>query len=117
MAAFSVQASEHSVQCAWGPAYQPQYLEHVLDTYAKEGAIVSIVIYRYDTMREAETLCSKFKDKIKQSNARSVFRPDSGDPRHIVPEILKMQARVFGTTPTKKGYHVVDNVGGIPGDG
>jgi nicotinamide phosphoribosyltransferase len=117
MAAFSVPASEHSVQCAWGPAYQSQYLEHVLDTYAKEGAIVSIVIDGYDTMREAATLCTQFGDKIKQSKARIVFRPDSGDPRHIVPEILKMQARVFGTTPTKKGYHVVNNVGVIQGDG
>lgn len=117
MAAYSVPASEHSVQCAWGPADQAGYLEHALNTYAKENAIVSIVLDGYDTMREANMLCTKFKEKIVESKARIVFRPDSGDPRIIVPDILKMQARAFGSTVNKKGYRIVNNVGVIQGDG
>lgn len=118
MAAYSVPASEHSVQCAWGPMDQEAYLEHVLNTYAKENAIVSIVIDGYDTIREATRLCgTPLKDKIIASKARVVFRPDSGDATHIVPEILKIQARAFGTTTNQKGYRVVNNVGVIQGDG
>ena len=117
MAAFSVPASEHSVQCSWGPMHQEKYLEHVLDTYAKPGAIVSIVIDGYDTFREAERLCTDFKDQIIASGAKIVFRPDSGDPIDIVPRLLKMQELAFGAKRNTKGFKVLNNVGVIQGDG
>lgn len=117
MAAFSVPASEHSVQTAYGKIGQERYLGSMLDRYAKKGAIVSIVLDGYDTYREAMTLCSKFKDKIIASEAKVVFRPDSGDPLEVIPRLLEMQAATFGFTVNSKGYKVINNVGIIQGDG
>jgi len=118
MAGFSVPASEHSIQCAWGPLRQKEYLEHVLHTYAKEGTIVSIVLDGYDTLREVTTLCTVLKDKIVGSKAlKVVFRPDSGDAIKLVGEILQIQAAVFGTTRNQRGYKELNGVGVIQGDG
>lgn len=117
MAAFSVPASEHSIQCAWGPLRQDEYLEHVLSTYAKPGAIVSIVIDGYDTMREAYRLCTTFKNAIIQSGAKIVFRPDSGDAIANIKQLLLMQAQAFGTVTNAKGYMEIKHVGIIQGDG
>jgi len=116
MAAFSVPAAEHSVQCSFGPLRQKEYIQKVLDTYAKPNAIVSIVIDGYDTMREARMLCEAFKDQIVKSGAKIVFRPDSGDPVELVPQLLKMQDTAFGHTMVK-GYKRINNVGLIWGDG
>lgn len=118
MSAYSVAASEHSVQTAFGKLNQLAYLNRMLDRYAKPGAIVSMVIDGYDTFREAGVLCSpSMVEKIKASGARVVFRPDSGDPREIIPRLLEMQAAAFGTTRNSKGYKVINNVGIIQGDG
>lgn len=116
MSAFSVPATEHSIQCSYGQMNQREYLETVIDQYAKPGAIVSIVIDGYDTFREAQTLCS-FKEKIIASGGRIVFRPDSGDPLEIIPRLLQMQEMAFGATINTKGFKVINNVGIIQGDG
>lgn len=119
MAAFSVPATEHSVECSFGPGEfdEVDYLGHVLRTYAKPGAIVSIVIDGYDVYRAASTLCTTFKDQIVASGAKIVFRPDSGDMNIVVPAILDMQAKAFGYTVNAKGYKKINNVGIIQGDG
>ena len=117
MSAYSVPATEHSVQCAYGQEYQREYLNKVLDTYAKSGKIVSIVIDGYDVYREAALLCSEFKDKIVSSGAKVVFRPDSGNALDIIPRILLMQEEAFGFTKNSKGMKVINNVGIIQGDG
>lgn len=118
MSAFSVPASEHSVQCSYGPMAQTEYLQKVLDTYAKPKAIVSIVIDGYDTLREAQALCSEpLREQIKASGARLVFRPDSGDPCIIVPQILRLQDAAFGSVKNSKGFKVINHVGVIQGDG
>jgi nicotinamide phosphoribosyltransferase len=116
MAAFSVIATEHSIQCSYGPTRQREYLETVIEKAAKPGAIVSIVIDGYDVYREAQTLC-ELKDKIIASGARIVFRPDSGDPLEVIPRLLKMQDMAFGHKVNTKGYKVINNVGIIQGDG
>lgn len=117
MSAFSVPATEHSIQCSYGEGGQRMYLGAVLSEYAKEGAILSVVIDGYDVYRETELLCTEFKDKIIASKARVVFRPDSGDPLEVIPRILALQAVAFGYTVNSKGYKVINNVGIIQGDG
>jgi nicotinamide phosphoribosyltransferase len=117
MPGFSVPASEHSVQCAYGRDNQRAYLKKMLDTYAKPGAIVSIVLDGYDVYREAGLLCTEFKDQIIASGAKVVFRPDSGDMFEVVPRLLKMQEEAFGFTLNSKGKKVIPNVGIIQGDG
>lgn len=119
MAAFSVPATEHSVQCAFGgdDAGELKYLRHVLMHLAKPGGIVSIVIDGFDVYRAAETLCTTLKDEIIASGAKVVFRPDSGDMMEVVPRILRLQAAAFGTVLNDKGYRKVNTVGIIQGDG
>lgn len=117
MSAFSVPATEHSIQCAYGPDKQREYLTKVLDTYAKPNAIVSIVLDGYDIFREARLLCTEFKDKIVQSQAKVVFRPDSGDALDVIAGLLSMQSNAFGFTVNSKGLKVINNVGIIQGDG
>lgn len=118
MAAFSVFATEHSVECAFGNGTENalRYLRHQLKE-TPEGAIVSIVIDGYDVYREAELLCTVMKDEIIASKAKVVFRPDSGDMEEVVPRILRLQATAFGTTINAKGFKKVNNVGIIQGDG
>lgn len=119
MSAFSVPATEHSVECAFGesPEEELKYLIHVLKTFAKPGAIVSIVIDGYDVYRAAETLCTTLRNEIIESGAKVVFRPDSGDMFKVVPHILELQKVHFGYTRTSKGFVKINNVGIIQGDG
>jgi nicotinamide phosphoribosyltransferase len=119
MAGFSVPASEHSIECSFGSDIESEaeYLKHMLDTYAKPGAIVSIVIDGYDVYRAASLLCTRFKNQIIASGAKIVFRPDSGDMMEVVPRILEMQASAFGYVTNAKGYKKINNVGLLQGDG
>lgn len=117
MTGYSVPASEHSIQCAYGKDNQRAYLKTMLDTYAKLDSIVSIVLDGYDVYREANLLCTEFKDQIVKSGAKVVFRPDSGDMFEVVPRLLKMQEDAFGFVMNSKGKKVVQNVGIIQGDG
>ena len=119
MAGFSVPASEHSIECSFGSDIESEaaYIKHMLDTYAKPGAIVSIVIDGFDAYRATNLLCTRFKDQIIASEAKVVFRPDSGDMMEVVPRILEMQAAAFGYTTNSKGYKKINNVGLLQGDG
>ncbi len=119
MAAFSVPATEHSVECSYGGSdeQEERYLGAVLDAWAKPGAILSIVIDGYDVYRAAESLCTTFREKIINSGAKVVFRPDSGDMMEVVPRILDMQAKAFGVTKNRAGYNKINHVGVLQGDG
>lgn len=119
MAAFSVPATEHSVECSFGlnPEQELVYLRHVLQNLGKPGGIVSIVIDGRDVYRAAETLCTTMKDEIIASGCKVVFRPDSGDMMEVVPRILRMQAATFGATKNAKGFLKINHVGIIQGDG
>lgn len=117
MAGYSVRATEHSIQCAYGPEGQEAYIQRVLDAHAKPGNIVSLVLDGYNVWREAELLCTKFKQQIIDSGAKIVFRPDSGDMFEVVPRLLEMQAEAFGYTVNSKKKKVINHVGLIQGDG
>ena len=119
MAAYSVPASEHTIQTSFGSTAEQQveYLRTMIQTFGKPGAILSIVIDGYHTFREAAALCTILKDEIIASGAKVVFRPDSGDPMEIVPKLLQMQAEAFGYEVNERGYKKINYVGVIQGDG
>jgi nicotinamide phosphoribosyltransferase len=119
MAAFSVPATEHSVECSFGGDAEGEieYLRHVIKNLAKPGGIVSIVIDGFDVYRAAEALCTTLKDDIIASGAKVVFRPDSGDMMEVVPRILRLQETAFGSVTNEKGYRKINTVGIIQGDG
>lgn len=117
MAGFSVRATEHSIQCAYGPDHQEDYISRVFDAHLKPGNIVSLVLDGYNVWREAELLCTKFKQRIIDSGAKVVFRPDSGDMFEVIPRLLEMLEAAFGVTKNSKGKKVLNCVGIIQGDG
>jgi nicotinamide phosphoribosyltransferase len=121
MAAFSVYATEHSIECQFGldPEGEKAYLRHQL-AKVKElgGTIASLVIDGKDVMRCAAVLCSpEFVDIIKASGIKVVFRPDSGDMMEIVPAIIRMQQEAYGYELTSTGHRLTRYVGVIQGDG
>ena len=118
MAAFSVFATEHSVECSFGGGREDaiRYIRQVLKN-APEGSIVSFVLDGYDVYREAELACTVLHDEIIATKAKIVFRPDSGDMMEVVPRILALQARAFGTVKNAKGFLKVNNVGILQGYG
>jgi nicotinamide phosphoribosyltransferase len=118
MSAYSVFATEHSVECSFGLSDdgEQDYLKAVLAN-ATPGSIVSVVIDGKDMWRCAETLCSpEFRDLIVQSKAKVVFRPDSGDMLEVVPRLIRLQDTAYGHTVNAKGYKKINNVGIIYGD-
>lgn len=120
MAAFSVYATEHSIECSFGPTRENaiEYLTHQINTAKSLGIqVLSIVLDGYDVYREAGLLCNELKNLIVESGIKVVFRPDSGDMMEVVPRLLKMQEAAFGYTVTKNGYKKINNVGIIQGDG
>lgn len=120
MAAFSVYATEHSIECSFGGGREDaiKYIKHQLRK-AKElqVPIVSIVLDGYDVYREAELCCTVLKDDIINCGAKVVFRPDSGDMMEVVPRLMNLQAATFGCDITEHGFKRMKNVGIIQGDG
>lgn len=120
MSAFSVYATEHSVECSFGLGTEQEinYLRHQLRRAKELGIkIVSIVIDGRDYERAAHALCTTLKQDILDCGAKVVFRPDSGDMMVTVPKILRMQEKAFGYTTTSKGFRQINTVGIIQGDG
>lgn len=118
MSAFSVYATEHAIECSFGGSVQGarDYIRTQLKN-AVPGSIMSMVIDGYDVYREAELLCTEFRNDIIACGAKIVFRPDSGDMMEVVPRILQLQEAAFGYTLTSKGYKQIKHVGIIQGDG
>lgn len=118
MAAFSVPATEHSVECSFGksPEQELAYIRHVIKNLGKPGGIVSIVIDGYDVYRATDQICG-LKDEIIAAGAKVVLRPDSGDMLEVVPRLLRKLAQAFGVVKNDKGYWKLNNVGVLQGDG
>jgi nicotinamide phosphoribosyltransferase len=120
MAGFSVYATEHSVECSFGPSKEDaiRYIRTQIENAKSVGApIVSIVIDGYDMYREVGIVCNELRDFIINSGVRVVLRPDSGDMMDTVPYILGELEKAFGVTLTDKGYRKINYVGVIQGDG
>lgn len=119
MSAFSVPATEHSVECSFGlnPEQEIEYIRHVLQNLGKRGGIVSIVIDGKDVYRATAAICTVLKDEIIASGCKVVLRPDSGDMMEVVPRILHMLASTFGYETNTAGFKKIKYVGVLQGDG
>jgi nicotinamide phosphoribosyltransferase len=119
MAGFSVPAAEHSTITVWGRDSERDAFENMLNQFAKPGAIVSVVSDSYDIYYAVDQLWGKdLYEKVKNSGARIVVRPDSGDPMTVPVEVIDRLMNHFGYTTNSKGYRVLpDCVRVIQGDG
>lgn len=120
MAAFSVYATEHSIQCSFGSSREDmvRYIRHQLKMAKQLGvSIMSIVLDGFDVYREVDICCNDLRDEIIASGIKVVFRPDSGNMFEIAAIILDKQEKAFGYTRTSTGHKRIKHVGLIQGDG
>ncbi len=120
MPGFSIPASEHSTITSWGGLDKEwKAFDNMLDQFAKPGTIVACVSDSYDIYRACTELWgSKLKQKVLDSGATLVVRPDSGDPLVVPIEVIEILMDKFGYTENSKGFKVLpDAIRVIQGDG
>ena len=118
VAAFSIPAAEHSTITSWGRDNEVKAYDNMLTQFAKPGAIVAVVSDSYDIFNAASKLWGEeLRQKVVDSGATVVIRPDSGDPDTVCRKLVQILGEKFGYTTNAKGYKVLNNVRLIQGDG
>ena len=116
MPGFSIEAGEHSEILSWGPGGETDYFRNLFLGRPEEGIapglapgkIVAAPIDTYDMVNCIENIIAgELRDLIRDSGGTYVARPDSGDPRDVVPYVLRVLAKAFGAEKNAKGYLVL----------
>ncbi|HUB25162.1 MAG TPA: nicotinate phosphoribosyltransferase [Tepidisphaeraceae bacterium] len=117
MPGFSIPAAEHSTITSWGQGNEEAAYRNMLEQYPT--GLVAVVSDSWDVCRAAGELWgTHLRDKVLARDGVLVIRPDSGEPREVLPEILSILAEKFGASKNTKGYRVLnDKVRLIQGDG
>ncbi len=117
MAGNSIAASEHSTTTTHGKDGEVQLVSQMFDAYANPGAVFATVIDSYDAIRFIREITPRFKQRLIDSGATWVLRPDSGDPIKTPIRCVIELEKIFGTSINTKGYKVLNYVRVIQGDG
>ncbi|WP_020396467.1 nicotinate phosphoribosyltransferase [Thiolinea disciformis] len=119
MAAYSIPAAEHSTITSWGRAREVDAYANMLKQFAKPNKVLAVVSDSYDIYRAVSELWGEqLRQQVIDSGATVVIRPDSGDPKTVVVEVLERLYAQFGGRLNQKGYKVLaDCVRVIQGDG
>jgi len=118
MAGFSIPAAEHSTITSWGKEFEVEAFDNMLNKFAKPGSILAVVSDSYDIFNAAENLWGfDLRQKVIDSGATVVIRPDSGDPIITVNKLLHILDNKFGSKVNSKGFRVLNHVRVIQGDG
>lgn len=119
MAGFSIPASEHSTMTTWGRDYEEDAYANMIEVFGGDGKLISVVSDSYDIFNAVDKLWGeKLKQRVIDSGATIVVRPDSGDPLTVPVEIIRRLADKFGFTVNSKGFKVLNkHVRVIQGDG
>jgi nicotinamide phosphoribosyltransferase len=116
MSGFSIPAAEHSTITSWGRENEKAAFENMVDKFG--SGMYAVVSDSYNIFEAAKLWGTELKDKVINAGGRLVVRPDSGDPKTIVLEVLEILGSTFGTKLNDKGYKVLhDSVRVIQGDG
>ena len=119
MAGFSIPAMEHSTVTSWGRDGETNAYANMLDQFAKPGALVACVSDSYDLWNAVTHIWGEtLKQKVIDSGATIVVRPDSGDPLTVPVRCIELLGEKFGYTINSKGYKVLPScIRVIQGDG
>lgn len=119
MAGFSIPASEHSTMTTWGRDHEEDAYANMIEVFGGDGKLISVVSDSYDIFNAVDKLWGEnLKQRVIDSGATIVVRPDSGDPLTVPVEIIRRLADKFGYTVNSKGFKVLDkHVRVIQGDG
>ena len=118
IAGFSIPAAEHSTITSWGRDNEVKAYDNMLTQFAKPGSILAVVSDSYDIYNAAEKLWGEeLRQKVIDSGATVVIRPDSGDPDVVCRKLVGILGEKFGYTINAKGFKVLNNVRLMQGDG
>jgi len=118
IAGFSIPAAEHSTITSWGRDNEVNAYDNMLTQFAKPGSILAVVSDSYDIYNATEKLWGEeLRQKVIDSGATVVIRPDSGDPEIVCRKLVQILGDKFGYTTNDKGFRVLNNVRLIQGDG
>lgn len=119
MAGFSIPAAEHSTMTAWGQENEAKAYENMINQFAKPGSLVAVVSDSYDLYNAVRNIWGGvLRQKVLDSGATVVIRPDSGNPPDVVLKTLTILDETFGSEVNDKGYRVLNPaVRIIQGDG
>jgi nicotinamide phosphoribosyltransferase len=117
MAGYSIFATEHSTTTTHGRFGEAGFVSNVFDHAAKPGAIFATVIDSYDAIAFIREIVPKFKDRLIESGATWVLRPDSCDPVKMPIQTVVELDKIMGSVVNSKGFKVLNNVRVIQGDG
>jgi nicotinamide phosphoribosyltransferase len=118
IAGFSIPAAEHSTITSWGRDNEVKAYDNMLNQFAKPGSIVAVVSDSYDVFNAASNLWGEeLRQKVIDSGATVVIRPDSGDPVAVNTQLIQILDSKFGSVVNAKGFKVLNNVRLIQGDG
>lgn len=121
MSGFSVPALEHSVMCSWGPEREEECFKNAIEQAAElaktkgTAPIISCVADTWNVF-EAAKMIARLAPIAKAGGVTVVFRPDSGTPDEILPEVLAILAEGFGGE-YQKNLYVLDGCKVLWGDG
>lgn len=117
MAANSINALEHSVVNAWMKKKELEAYRYALDQFP--DGLFAAVSDSYDIRYAVEHIWGGvLRDRVLARNGVLVIRPDSGDMKTLIPELLEIIGKKFGFYVNEKGYKVInDKVRLIWGDG
>ncbi|WP_036281852.1 nicotinate phosphoribosyltransferase [Methylocystis sp. ATCC 49242] len=118
MAGFSIPAAEHSTITAWGREGECDAYANMVAQFGKPGKVFAVVSDSYDIYAAVDHLWGeRLRQRVVDSGATLVVRPDSGDPETIVADTLRILGERFGVDVNSKGYKVLRHVRVIQGDG
>jgi len=117
MPGFSIPAAEHSTITSWGRERELDAFRNMLTSYPT--GLVAVVSDSYNIYDACEKLWgTELKQMILDRDGTLVVRPDSGEPKVIVVEVLKILTERFGCTTNQKGFRMLPpQIRVIQGDG
>jgi nicotinamide phosphoribosyltransferase len=118
MAGLSVPAAEHCTITSWGREREYEAYENMVTQFARPGKTFAVVSDSYDIYAAVDYLWGeRLRERVMDSGATLVVRPDSGDPVEIVAQTLTLLAERFGCDINGKGYKLLRHVRVLQGDG
>ena len=118
MAGFSIPAAEHATITSWGRDGEYDAYENMVTQFGRPGKTFAVVSDSYDIYAAVDYLWGEcLRQRVIDSGATLVLRPDSGDPVEIVAQTLALLAERFGYDLNGKGYKLLRHVRVLQGDG
>jgi len=111
MAGFSIPAAEHSTITAWGKDKELDAFANMVDKFSDPSSsqqkMIAVVSDSYDIYKATEAWGTVLLDKVKESGATIIVRPDSGDPKVVPVEVIEKLMDLVGYEVNSKGYKVL----------